>query len=219
MLPLASYGRSTILAFLALWAVLGAAAAVFYPPAAAVPLLGAAFTLYFFRDPRRAVPDGEHNVVSPADGTVVEITELPATEHIERPVVKIGIFLSVLDVHVNRAPCAGRVRRIDYRPGIFLSALNAASSGLNEANSLLLETLEHGSVLVRQIAGKIARRIVCAVSEGEELCRGQKIGMIKFGSRTELYLERERVGELTVSVGQKVKGGHTILARFRAEAP
>lgn len=219
MFLLASYGRGTVAGFLVGWAALGAGGVLLHPAAATVPAVGALFTLYFFRDPRRRIPEGEHNVVSPADGTVTEVRELERTEQIDRPVIKIGIFLSVLDVHVNRAPCAGRIRSIAYRPGRFLNAMNPDSSEQNEANALLVQTEAWGQVTIRQVAGKIARRIVCAVREGEELSRGQKIGMIKFGSRTELFLERDRVGEVLATVGQKVKGGHTILARFRSPAP
>jgi phosphatidylserine decarboxylase len=219
MLFLSAYGRNTVLGLLFFWTALGAAAFPIHPALTAVPALGALFTLYFFRDPRRAVPEGEANIVSPADGTITEVAALPSADGIDRPVIKIGIFLSVLDVHVNRAPCAGVVSRIAYRPGRFLNAMSPESSGANEANSLLLATADHGCVGVRQIAGKIARRIVCAVREGDRLIRGQKIGMIKFGSRTELFLERDRVAEVVVKVGDKVKGARSVLARFGERAP
>lgn len=211
MLFLATYGRGTALIFALFWLALAAGGFVLFPALCALPLVGLFFTLYFFRDPRRDVPEGEQNVVSPADGTVTEILEVAGTP----PSIKIGIFLSVLDVHVNRAPCGGRVARVDYRPGRFLNAMSPQSADQNEANNIEMETLAHGLVRVRQIAGKIARRIVCAVKEGDELARGQRIGMIKFGSRTELFLERDRVEEVTVKVGDKVRGARTILARFR----
>lgn len=214
-MSIASYGRSTALGFSLLWIALAAGLWTVHPALSAVPAAGLLLTLYFFRDPHRVVPEGDANVVSPADGTIVEVAELAATDGFDRPVIKIGIFLSVLDVHVNRAPCAGRVARVDYRPGRFLNAMAPESSGENEANSVLMETAAHGRVRVRQIAGKIARRIVCAVAAGDELSRGQKIGMIKFGSRTELYLEKERVDEVSVKVGDKVKGAATVMARFR----
>ena len=219
MLFLATYGRKTVFACFLIWTALGAAGAWVHPALVALPALGLAFTLYFFRDPQRRIPEGEANVVSPADGTVVEIGELPAGDGLKEPAIRIGIFLSVLDVHVNRAPCSGTVRSVEYRPGRFLNAMSPRSSGENESNSILLETLDHGWVRVRQIAGKIARRIVCAVQEGEQLSRGQRIGMIQFGSRTELILERQAVDEVIASVGDKVKGGRTILARFRSAAP
>lgn len=215
-MSIASYGRSTAFGFALLWIALGVGLGFVHPALPAVPAVGLLFTLYFFRDPHRRVPEGDVNVVSPADGTVVEVTELAATDDIDRPVIKIGIFLSVLDVHVNRAPCAGRVRRIDYRPGRFLNAMSPESSGENEANNVLMETPVHGLVRVRQIAGKIARRIVCAVAAGDEVTRGQKIGMIKFGSRTELFLEKALVEEVSVKVGDKVRGAATVMARFRS---
>ena len=217
MLFLAKYGRTEIAFFGALWTALGLAALKFYPPATVVPIAGLAFTAYFFRDPRRAIPGGEHDVVSPADGRVTDITEVRLPDFGEAPMLRIGIFLSVLDVHVNRAPCAGEIRRITYTPGKFHSAFAADAGDVNEANAIRLSTAV-GDVLVRQVAGLIARRIVCDLTEGQKVERGQRIGMIKFGSRTEVYLPKEQVADVCVAVGQKVSGASTVVARFKGAA-
>lgn len=217
MLFLTKYGRTELAFCGAVWTALGLAALKVCPPAAVVPVIGLAFTAYFFRDPRRVVPEGERNVVSPADGRVTDVTEVRLADFGEVPMLRIGIFLSVLDVHVNRAPCAGEVRRIAYTPGKFHTAFAPDAGEVNEANAIRLAT-SAGDVLVRQIAGLIARRIVCDLGEGQKVERGQKIGMIKFGSRTELYLPKDRVADVCVTVGQKVRGASSIVARFKEVA-
>ena len=217
VLFLAKYGRSELAFYGAVWTALGLAAFKVCPPATAVPVAGLAFTAYFFRDPRRAVPEGEHNVVSPADGRVTDVTELRLPEFGDVLMVRIGIFLSVLDVHVNRAPCAGEVRAIRYTPGKFHSAFAADAGDVNEANAIRMAT-SAGDILVRQVAGLIARRIVCDLGEGQKVERGQRIGMIKFGSRTEVYLPKDRVADVCVAVGQKVRGAATVVARFKEAA-
>lgn len=209
LLPLAKYGRRELAILTPLWVALGIAAALgIHPAAAALPALGLALTWGFFRDPRRVIPEGDGLLVAPADGTIVELSEVEETEFLKTPCHKIGIFLSVFDVHINRAPCDGLVRAVKYRPGRFLDARNPASSSANESNSILL-----GDVVIRQIAGAIARRIVCEARPDDRLARGQKFGMIKLGSRTELYIPRDKVKEIRVRLKDKVKGGETVVAR------
>ncbi len=210
MLLLAKYGWKELILFSLLWAALGAGLWFAHPAAAAVPALGFLFTVSFFRDPVRRVPSGENLMVSPADGTVTEISEVQEDEFLKAPCHKIGIFLSVFNVHINRSPCEGLVRGIRYKPGKFLDARDPRSGGENESNSIHI-----GGVLVKQIAGLIARRIVCEAKPNDTLARGQKFGMIKFGSRTELYIPKDQVAEISVKLKDKVKGGKTVVARTR----
>jgi phosphatidylserine decarboxylase len=169
--------------------------------------------LAFFRDPPRRIPTGAGILVAPADGVVTEIHDLEYDERIGGAATRIGIFLSVLDVHVNRSPCAGRVVRVDYAPGEFLDARHPESGARNESNTLLIEP-EHGvpgPVIVRQVAGLIARRIVCTARPGDRLERGQRIGLIKFGSRTEIIVPAVALRDLRVAVSQQVYGGSSVL--------
>lgn len=183
---------------------------------AAPPALVLGWAISFFRDPRRTIPDAPGLVVSPADGKVVEITRLENDPFVGGPGVRIGIFLSVFNVHVNRAPLACRVIDVDYRPGAFLNALDPASAVRNESMWIGLEepTAPYRRFVCRQISGAIARRIVCDLAPGETLARGQKFGMIKFGSRTELILPDEPGLRIEVKLGAKVRGGSTVLARL-----
>ncbi|MBL6079656.1 phosphatidylserine decarboxylase [Belnapia sp. T18] len=171
------------------------------------------FCLYFFRDPRRVPPDREGLAIAPADGHVVSV--MPAVPPAElglgpAPRWRVAIFLSVMDVHVNRSPVAGRVTRIAYRPGKFVSANLDKASEDNERNAIALRLPDGRDVAVVQIAGLVARRILCDVREGESLDAGERFGIIRFGSRTDLYLP-EGVRPL-VSVGQTMIGGETVIA-------
>jgi phosphatidylserine decarboxylase len=183
-------------------------AAVWYltRPAFGVPLfLLAVFCLYFFRDPERAIPDGAV-AVSPADGKVVAI-------HAENPASsRISIFLNIFDVHVNRAPIAGTVTNIEYKKGQFLVASREVASSENERNTLTIEG-DGTRVGFSQIAGLIARRIVCYKKAGDVVHKGDRVGLIKFGSRVDVFLGPE--WEITVKPGQHVAGGTSILARRR----
>lgn len=172
--------------------------------------------IWFFRDPPRRVPDEPGVLVSPADGTIAEITRLEHDEFIGCPAMKVGIFLSIFNVHINRAPLAARVIRLRYEPGLFLNAMNPDSRMLNENLTVGLEedAPPHRRLVVRQIAGLFARRIVCALRPGETIDRGHKFGMIKLGSRTELIVPDEEGLQVVVGVGQKVKAGSTIVARY-----
>ncbi len=187
---------------------------------AAVPLLVVfAFVLAFFRDPDRTIPSESGLVVSGADGTVTEITRLDQYEGIDGPAVRIGVFLSLFDVHINRSPCAARVVQCDYQPGEFLDARHPECGQRNEAMTIRLEPTQPGArgpIIVRQIAGLVARRIICRVGPGDLLERGQRFGMIKFGSRTEVIMPDGPEVKVAVQLGDKVRGGSTILVRVGA---
>ncbi len=176
--------------------------------AAGIFLFLAAFVLYFFRDPERLAPADPAAVISPADGRVMEIVDESLGARTGR---RISIFLAVWDVHVNRAPLAGRIRKVEYRPGRFLAAMRSRASAENEQNVIHLST-ERGEIVFKQIAGWIARRVLCWKSEGDAVARGERVGMIRFGSRVDLWLPSEV--EIVVRPGQHVAGGSTILARW-----
>jgi len=169
------------------------------------------FSLFFFRDPSRSVIAESREVVAPADGKVVGIEDLEASPHYDGPCRRVSVFLSVFDVHVNRAPFEGTVRMIDYREGRFKNAMKAESSETNESNAVWMDT-DHGPVTVRQISGAVARRIVCKARVGEALAKGERFGMIKLGSRTELYLPPGT--EVCVRMKEKVRAGVSVVARF-----
>lgn len=182
-----------------------------YPYAAAPIWLLALFTLNFFRDPPRTITKNPNEIVSPADGLIDGIDDLEESEYYEGPCKRVAIFLNVFNVHINRAPDDCTVRSIVYKEGEFRNAMDPNSSQVNEANALYLDT-PHGPMAVRQISGAIARRIVCVTSEGKQLTKGEKFGMIKFGSRTELFLPPD--AEILVKLKDKVRGGSTIVAKF-----
>jgi phosphatidylserine decarboxylase len=176
--------------------------------------------VWFFRDPHRAVPVEPGLVVSPADGTVVAIEDLDHDDFVGGPAVQIGIFLSIFNVHMNRAPVAGRVVGLRYRAGKYLNALRAASAKENEQLAVRMQeaTAPYRRYVVRQITGAIARRIVCWLKPGDAVARGERFGMIKLGSRTELVLPREAGLTVRAKLGDKVKAGATVLAAY-ADSP
>jgi phosphatidylserine decarboxylase len=184
-------------------------------PLAWLGLIFTLFCLYFFRDPERVLPPRAGVFVAPADGLVVSVeTAVPPPELGLGmvPRMRVAIFLSVLDVHVNRAPIDGLVTKIAYHPGKFLSAAEDKASDENERNSILMRLPAGQEVAVVQIAGLIARRILCDITEGQVLAAGQRIGIIRFGSRTDLYLPE---GTLPlVAVGQRMIGGETVIAEL-----
>jgi phosphatidylserine decarboxylase len=175
-------------------------------PWSIAPVLLAAFFLWFFRDPQRTVPDGEGLIVSPGDGLV---TETAAISTPEGPRQRISIFLSVFDVHVNRSPIGGVLTQVRYRKGEYLNAMNPSSADRNEQNAVTVRGPGF-EVTFKQIAGLLARRIVFNFSEGDAVERGQRVGLIKFGSRVDVLLPAEAA--LRVKVGQRVKGGSSVLA-------
>jgi phosphatidylserine decarboxylase len=175
-----------------------------------IPVLLAAFFLWFFRDPERAIPAGKGLVVSPGDGLVTETASITTPEGARQ---RVSIFLSVFDVHVNRAPIGGIVSRVHYEKGKFLNAMNPASAERNEQSMVTIrgQGADAGfEVTFKQIAGLLARRIVCRCQEGEPVARGQRVGLIKFGSRVDVVLPADAV--LRVKVGDRVKGGASVLA-------
>jgi phosphatidylserine decarboxylase len=192
---------------------------LFWHPLAWLGLLFTVFCLYFFRDPERVVPPRENVFLAPADGLVVSIEHAapPAELGLGAALLpRVAIFLSVLDVHVNRAPITGIITRIAYHPGKFLNASDDKASDENERNALAIRLPSGQELAVVQIAGLIARRIVCDATEGQALIAGERFGIIRFGSRTDLYLPAGSVP--LVAVGQRMVGGETVIAAL-APAP
>lgn len=183
---------------------------------AILPLLLTLALLSFYRDPPRAIPQGDHLLLSPADGRIMRIERNYRATPDAAPELRIVIFLSVLNVHVNRAPCAARVESVEYTPGEFLNALKPEATERNERNLITLTPRAPlpGPIRVRQIAGLLAKRIVCALRPGDEVLAGERFGMIKLGSQTELRAPESPDWRLEIAVGQRVAGGLTVLARY-----
>ena len=188
---------------------------------APVPGVILCLIVYFFRDPPRRVPEQPGLIVSPADGKIAEVTRLDHDEFVGGPAVRIGIFLSIFNVHLNRAPAESRVIELRYSPGEFLNALNPESVLRNENTYIGLEeeAAPHRRMVVRQISGAIARRIVCNLRPGEVVARGHKFGMIKLGSRTELIVSDSDGLKIEVAVGRRVKAGSTVMASYASTCP
>ena len=167
------------------------------------------FVISFFRDPERSIPEGENAILSPADGKIIRIEPCTEERFLKGPAIKLSIFMSVFNVHVNRIPLSGRIAEVAYRPGKFVSANLDKASAANEQNALLLETAGGTKLLFVQIAGLIARRIVCRVKRGDPVERGRRFGMIRFGSRVDVYLPPNV--QIQARLGQKAYGGQTIL--------
>ena len=202
------YALGLLLVAAVLWKVTDGSVAL-----TALPVALALFFLWFFRDPPRRIPTGEGILVSPADGKVTE------AEWIETPGgsrLRLSIFLNVFDVHVNRSPVAGTVTQVNYKKGLFLNAMRADSNVLNESNTVVIEG-EGYTLQVKQVAGLLARRIVCFVKSGDVIQRGQRFGLIKFGSRVDVLMPADAV--LRVRTGDRVKGGSTILAMLPVNNP
>ncbi len=184
-------------------------------------LLVMCWVLWFFRDPSRTIPVEEGVIVSPADGTVTHLDTADEPDFIAGQANRCSIFLSIFNVHLNRAPTAGTVEFVKHRPGEFFDARLEESLTKNENQDVGLRTTEPGmpaKVLVRQSTGAVARRIVCPVTTGQTLARGECYGMIKFGSRTTLFLSQDSEIEWCVSVGDTVKAGETVLAIIKNNA-
>jgi phosphatidylserine decarboxylase len=189
------------------------------------------WVLSFFRDPHRSCPLDSSLLLSPADGQITDIEEIKdhpsffqsTGEHLTveqaeqgTTVLRVGIFLSIFNTHINRAPCNVKVEKITYKKGKYKNALNPESARVNESNELLLTRTDkpQDRLIVRQISGAIARRIVCDTMEGQQLSGGQKFGMLKFGSRTELFLPLRENAKCMVKIGDKVKAGLTPLIKY-----
>lgn len=215
--PLARYGTREIAAGTVLLGGAAALAAMTLPWLAAVPAALWVFLISFFRDPERVAPEGETTLLSPADGVVADIEAVREDLFLHADALRIGIFMSVFNVHVNRAPASGKVAYRGYRPGKFLNAMGAAASNENECSFVGLERPDGTRLLVRQIAGLIARRIVCDCQVGDDLHRGQRFGMVKFGSRLEVYVPASVPFRPAVAVGDRVKAGLTVLGELGAD--
>ncbi len=205
-----------------LWLISGAFFALavgliwLYWPVALIPAVLGLCIVWFFRNPSRSIPQGAGLVIAPADGKVVAIEEIEHDDYIGGPALLVGIFLSVFNVHINRVPVAARVIGLTYSPGKFLNALLPESARENERLAVRIEenAAPYRRMIVRQIAGLIARRIVCWLKPGDELAAGQQFGMIKLGSRTELVIPRNSTLRVTAKLGDTVKAGESIVARY-----
>jgi phosphatidylserine decarboxylase len=180
--------------------------------AGAILLCLAAFIFYFFRDPERVISADAGAVVAPADGRVVVVSD---EAHAGHPGKRISIFLAIWNVHVNRSPAAGTITNLEYRPGKFSAAMRASASTDNEQNVITLAS-DSGEIVFKQIAGLIARRVVCWKKTGERVARGERIGLVRFGSRADLWLPRD--SELLVKVGDHVQGGSSVVAYWPPRA-
>ncbi len=197
--------------------VAGFAALLFQTPwttAAGIVFVGLGlFVFYFFRDPERAIPAEAGVVVCPADGRVVVVKE---ETNAGRPGKRVSIFLAIWNVHVNRSPAAGTITKLEYKPGKFLAAWAEKASLENEQNVFTLAS-EHGEIVFKQIAGWVARRVVSWKKQDETVARGERIGLVRFGSRVDIWLPENT--EIAVKVGESVKGGSTVLARMPVGVP
>ena len=201
-------------AFRFLIPLLAAAALLAFAGSAWLALLAvllAAFVCYFFRNPRRTIPSGPKLVVAPADGKIVKITEVGRAGEGGNRLTQVSIFLNIFDVHINRAPLAGRIVDVAYHKGAFLPAFDHKASLSNEQNCVTIDG-RRSRVAFKQIAGLIARRIVFRKRVGDNVARGERVGLIKFGSRVDLFLPRETV--LRVAVGDRGAGGVTVIGEL-----
>ena len=221
----AIWGRKELLLYGGGPAAAGGAMAALLPPpwclVSAVPLGFAGLVAWFFRDPERRIPQEPGILVSPADGTVADIESVSEPDFLGGEALRVGIFLSPLNVHVNRSPARGVVRHRAYRAGKFLAAYDRRAVEENESCAIGIECEAPGGkpplrILVRQVVGVAARRIVCPVAPGDPLDRGQRFGMIKFGSRTELWVPAAAGFRCRVKVGDPVSGGSSVLGEADA---
>lgn len=172
------------------------------------------FVAFFFRDPDREVPADTDVIISPADGRVISVEPLARGKYAsEHPSSRVGIFLSPLNVHVNRVPVTGQVTHIDYQPGKFRAAFAADAAEVNEQNAVSIRDTRGRRVVLVQIAGMLARRIVCRLTGGEQVQQGDRYGMIMLGSRVDVYCPAE--AQLKITVGQRVKAGETVIGAYR----
>ena len=189
-------------------------------PAIVLPVAFWLWVLWFFRDPNRPTPSGDGLFISPADGNVADITQVGQDSPLGCPGVKIGIFMNIFSVHVNRSPAAALVRRTTHQDGVFLDARDPLATERNESTTIYLTHTRGGRdypLVVRQIAGMIAKRIVTDLVVGQQLSPGQRLGMIKFGSRVELLVPTALAGRVCVELGQKVRAGLTVLVTVEGD--
>jgi len=215
---LASYGRQTWLPLLIILLAAIAASAVFFPWACILLVPALFFVILFFRDPERVSTASKRALISPADGQVVEIATVEEDEFIERPAIKIAIFMSVFNVHVNRAPCEAKVEWVHHISGRFINAFAANASIENERVLLALRDTKKRPVLIKLIAGLIARRIICRLEAGDALQRGERLGMIRFGSRVEVLVPADAGFDVHVKLNDRVHAGRTSLGEWRRSA-
>jgi phosphatidylserine decarboxylase len=176
----------------------------------AVAFILTIFMFYFFRDPDRVTTEDDNAFYAPADGKVISIGETQEDEFLKAAALKISIFMSPLDVHINRAPCAGTVKDVMHKPGKFYNAYTDDAAILNEHISMLLHSSTHGNIVVKQIAGAVARRCVCRVNPGTTLAQGERYGIIKFSSRADIFLPLDTL--VKVKLNDRVTAGKTVLA-------
>ena len=183
-----------------------------WPVVALVGGIATLFSAWFFRNPARVIPQGPNLVVAPGDGKVIAVEEEFEPRYLKERSLRVTIFLNVFDVHINRMPCDGVVEGVQYQPGLFLVASKPEATLRNEQNAVMIKTHEGMKVLCVQVAGLIARRIVCWISPQDRAIRGERYGLIRFGSRMDTFLPMGT--KLRVAVGERVKGGETILGEL-----
>ena len=217
-IPLAKYGLRELFVF-GMPCVIGAGVAIaLFPWVVPIPIFFLSFLFNFFRDPNRKTPQGASLIIAPADGTVSHIVSVFEENYLRCDTIKISIFMSVMNVHVNRVPVHGRVEFIKHTKGKFLDARDDACFSCNENNVMGLSLIgSQVKIAVKQIAGKIAKRIVCACKVGDVFEQGQRFGMIKFGSRVEVFVPNSLKYEVMVKVGDKVTAGETILGKIHRQ--
>jgi phosphatidylserine decarboxylase len=222
-IPVTRYGLPQVLIYPLIILAVMAALLVFLPcgtlliAAEAVLFMVFVWALMFFRDPKREIHMDSRMLLSPADGTITDISETEVPE-LGGKALRIGMFLSIFNVHINRSPCAAVIEAVNYKKGKFKYAMDAEAGRVNESNDVLMTRLEEprDKLLVRQVSGAIARRIVCEAKPGTRYAQGETFGMIKFGSRTELYLPYKESGyDITVKIGDRVNAGLSPLVIYK----
>jgi phosphatidylserine decarboxylase len=222
-IPVTRYGMPQVVIYPLIVLAIMAAALIFMPMG--IPLIITQTALFlvfvwmlmFFRDPRRKIPLDSRVLLSPADGTIMDISEAE-THELGGKALRIGMFLSIFNVHINRAPCAVLVESVNYKKGKFINAMDREAGRVNESNDILMTRLEVpcDRLLVRQVSGAIARHIVCDAKPGQQYGQGETFGMIKFGSRAELYLPLKEAGyDIVVKIGDKVNAGLSPLVVYK----
>ena len=227
-LPFTRYGMPQVVVYpLLILVLLLVIFIIFWPASVLIPIGIVLFLVFiwmlsFFRDPARSISIDENVLLSPADGTITDIVQVNANfvcddSSLGEKALLIGIFLSVFNVHINRFPCSVRIEKVDYKKGKFINAMSVDASRINESNDILMTRLNDPKekLLVRQISGAVARKIVCKAKEAGEYRQGHAFGMIKFGSRTELYIPMGEHFEVAVKIGDKVRAGLSPIVRYR----